>query len=309
MKSLLLGTGLLLAGTAFAQDNSRTDLTTAATQTLKKYDTDTTKRLWKTGGILNLNGAQTSLNNWAAGGDNFALSINSFVNLHAYYKKDKVSWDNNFDWNFGYIKTTSTGTRKNDDRLALTSKYGYALNDKLDIGALFDFRTQAFKGYTYESDGSRTKSSNFLAPAYVLFSPGLNYRPFKNFSVFYSPAALRFIIVNDDSLSAHGAYGVDLGKKVKTQLGSYLTANYTANITSTISYIGRVDLFSDYLNKPENIYFFMNNLFAVKLSKVLSATWNYNLIYDDKARLFGPTGKGARMQTQSIVGAGLMYKF
>src|SRR6185295_8976195 len=101
------------------------------------------------GGIFSLNLAQGSLSNWAAGGDKFSISANGFINAYAYYKKDKHSWDNNFSMYLGYVKTTTLGTRKNDDRVEYFSKYGYALTPKLNLSGLFDIRTQFFKGYTY----------------------------------------------------------------------------------------------------------------------------------------------------------------
>ena len=59
-----------------------------------------------------MNIAQGTLKNWAAGGDNFSLSMNMYTNGHAFYKKGKVTWDNNVDINIGYINTSSLGTRK-----------------------------------------------------------------------------------------------------------------------------------------------------------------------------------------------------
>jgi hypothetical protein len=53
----------------------------------------------------------------------------------------------------------------------------------------------------------------------------------------------------------------------------------------------------------------MSNLFAVKLSKILSATWNIDLIYDDNVHLFGSDGKSAAWQIKSLIGLGLMVKF
>ena len=295
---------------ADAQDN-RTDLTSVLKQKIAKDAADTTSKPWLVGGILNLNAAQTSLSNWAAGGDNYALSINAFANLHAYYKKGRQSWDNSLDLNFGYINTTSLGSRKNDDRINLMSRYGYALNPNWDFGAMFNFRTQALKGYNYNSDGTKAFASNFLSPAYVSIGPGFTFHPAtnKDFTFYISPATARWIIVTDKALNASGLYGVDSGKAVKTQIGAFASVDYKHNITKTLSYIGHAELYSDYLEKPQNMYFYMTNMFALKISSVLSATWNFNMIYDDKARLFGPNKNGARLQTQSIIGAGLLYKF
>lgn len=315
MKKNILFSALLLAMTfqASAQDgkheNDRNDLINSVNTKVENYaKDDTTNKTWKIGGLFNLNGSQTSLSNWAAGGDNFAMSINAVANGYAYYRKGKVSWDNNLLFNLGMIKTTSLGTRKNTDLLDLTSKYGYAVGPKTDVAVLFDLRTQMLKGYDYATT-PKTKISNFFAPAYITLSPGINFRPVEGLSILVSPATFRWSVVADNQLKMQGLYGVDTGQTVKMQFGAYVSALYTHNITKTLSYSGRLDLFSNYLDKPQNIYLFMNNMFALKISSVLSATWNYNLIYDDHARLFGPSGKGARLQRQSIVGAGLLYKF
>ncbi|MFT4202361.1 MAG: DUF3078 domain-containing protein [Chitinophagaceae bacterium] len=310
MKKVVVTLSLLTAA-IYVQAQVSTDITNASKQAITKDPADTTNKPWLVGGILNLNGAQTSLNNWAAGGDDYALSINAFANVHAYYKKGKHSWDNALNLNYGYINTTSLGGRKNDDRINLMSRYGYALNPNWDFGALFTFRTQSTKGYTYDSDGARTFSSAFLSPAYVSIGPGFTYHPAtnKDFTFYISPATVRWIIVKDKLLNEQGLYGVDSGKSIKTQFGAFASVDYKHDITKTLSYIGHAEVYSDYLDNPQNIYFYMTNMFALKISSVLSATWNFNLIYDDNARLFGPNGNGARLQTQSIIGAGLLYKF
>ena len=160
-----------------AQDKTIKKLQAESNKSIKKEE-DTTKRLWRTGGLFSLNLAQGSLSNWSAGGDDFSLSINSFLNVFAFYKKDKYSWDNTLDMNFGYLKTTSLGGRKNDDRIDLLSKYGYAFKPKLSLSGLFNFRTQMANGYNY-ANNTKTLTSAFLSPAYVLISIGLDYKPSK----------------------------------------------------------------------------------------------------------------------------------
>jgi len=53
----------------------------------------------------------------------------------------------------------------------------------------------------------------------------------------------------------------------------------------------------------------MTNVLAIKLSKVLSATWNVDLIYDDDVKLFGKDNKSSAVQLKSLVGLGLLVKF
>lgn len=294
--------------TAFAQDKEVEKLSKDAARSIKKDATDTLPDKWKKGGLFNLNLSQGSLSNWAAGGDDFALSINSLLSLYAFYKEGKHNWDNTLDMNFGYVRTTSLGSRKNDDRIDLLSKYGYAIAPKWNFGGLFNFRSQFANGYTYK-DGIKEKTSAFFAPAYILVSPGFDYKPSQSFSVFISPATARFVIVTDDSLSAKGLYGVEPGKKSRTEIGAFLSANYLKEFNKAVTFKSRLDLFSNYRHNPQNIDLFMTNLLAFKISKILSASWNVDFIYDDDAKLFGKNGTSPALQVKSIIGIGLQVKF
>lgn len=299
---------LLFAFISFSQDDQVKKLKGEAARDIKKDPADTSSKTWKSGGLYSLNISQGSLSNWAAGGDNFSLSVNSLLNLFAFYKKGKHSWDNTFDFNLGYVNTTSLGSRKNDDRFDLLSKYGYAIHPKLSVSGLFNLRSQFFKGFTFP-DNVKTFASNFMAPGYILLSAGLDYKPVKDLSIFFSPVTARWVIVRDTALSNKGLYGVEPGKKSALEFGAFATINYLKEISPNITYKGRLDLFSNYRNNPQNIDLFMSNVLNVKLSRVLSATWGLDLIYDDDVKLFGPNQSSPALQVKSLVGLGLLVKF
>ena len=305
-KTLLMLLTVIIVGFTYAQDETIKNLQTESGRTITKDPKDTVNKIWKVGGTFGLNISQGSLSNWAAGGDEFSLSANTFINSYAFYKKNRNSWDNTLDFYLGYVNTTSLGTRKVDDRIDILSKYGYALTSKLNIALLGNLRTQFFKGYTYPDGTTKVYSSNFFAPAYLLLSPGLDYKPVKNLSIFVSPATARWVIVKDTSLAT--LYGVDPGKKSSFEFGAYTTINYAANLGKSVTYKGRLDLFSNYKHNPENIDVYMTNQFAAKLSKVLSATYSLALIYDDDIRQFGPNKDAPRLQIQSLFGVGLLVK-
>src|SRR5687767_2817388 len=126
MKYTFLLALVLFSVAVSAQDESVKKIQNEASRAIKKDPADTIPLTWRKGGIYNINLSQGSLNNWAAGGDNFSLSLNSYLGLYAFYKKDRHSWDNTLDFNLGYVNSTSLGSRKNDDRLDVLSKYGYA---------------------------------------------------------------------------------------------------------------------------------------------------------------------------------------
>lgn len=272
-----------------------------------RKDLDTTIWNFKKGGLLSFNVSQGSLSNWAAGGDNFSLAVSSYFNYFLYYKKDRQFWDNNFDVNIGYVQATSLGSRKNDDRFDFLSKYGYKMDTlgKWYLSGLFNFRSQLFDGYTYPG-GISVFSSTFLSPAYVILSVGFDYRHNDKFSVFLSPLTSRTIIVTNNNLSKLKSYGVDSGKHSLAQLGAFITFNYNNTFTKNITYKGRLDLFSNYLNNPQNINFFMTNQLSSKISRYFSITYSLDMIYDDNVRLFGEYGKSPGLQIKSLIGVGFL---
>ncbi len=268
---------------------------------------DTSNKVWKAGGLYRLNLGQGSLSNWAGGGDDFSININSTLNLFATHKKKQFTWDNSIDLVIGYLKTTSLGSRKNDDRIDFVTKYNYAISKKATIGSLLNFRSQFIRGYSY-SNNKKVYASNFLSPAYVLTSLGVDYKPKKEVSLFLSPLTSRWVIVKNDSLSLRASYGVDTGKNIINQLGAFATVNYQKEFTKTLSYKSRLDMFSNYKKNPWNVDIYMTNVLAIKVFKMLSFNWSFDVIYDDDTRIFGDDKDTPALQLKSIVGAGFQLK-
>lgn len=303
---------LLHGAVIYAQDETIKELKQESSRDIKKDPADTTDKTWKTGGLLNVNLNQGSLSNWAAGGDKSSFSVASLVSLYAYYKKDKHVWDNTLDLAYGLVNTTSLGTRKADDRIDFLSKYGYQISPKnWYIGALVNFRTQFTKGFSYPENDPKVMTSDFLAPAYVLVSPTISYQPNENFSVSMSPATARWTIVANDSLSSVGAYGVDPGKKIRTEFGAFASVNYKAKISENASYQARLDLFSNYLRNPQNIDLYMTNVLLLKVTKLITVNLSLDMIYDDDVASVDKDGntRGPRLQLKQLLGVGLAYRF
>jgi hypothetical protein len=275
-----------------------------------KKENDTIPWTWKRGGMVNANLSQGSLSNWAAGGDQFSLSLNTYFNYFVFHKEGRRSWDNSFEFNLGFMQTSSLGSRKNDDRFDLLSKYGYKIDtaNRWYLSALANFRSQFFDGYTY-SGGKTTFSSTLLSPAYALVSLGMDYKPHSRFSLFVSPLTSRWVIVANQRLADSGMYGVPRGENVHQEFGAYVSVNYTTNIAKNVSYKGRTDLFSNYKNRPENIDLYMTNVFSFKINKYLSATYNLDLIYDDDVKLFRDSKSSPALQIKSLIGIGFLMRF
>ncbi|HAQ65749.1 MAG TPA: hypothetical protein DCR43_07865 [Bacteroidales bacterium] len=274
---------------------------------------------WKKGFETGLGVTQVSLTNWAAGGDN-SLAGNVFLNLTANYAKGKHIWDNNGQFVFGLIKNGEQSLRKTDDKIDFQSKYGYKAYGKWYYSALAGFKTQFANGFDYKvSDSSAV--SRFLAPAYLLFGLGMDYKPSENFSLFISPVTGRLTIVNDESLADAGAYGVTKaeydteGKLLKhgastlMEFGASVMVNYKATLMENISMETRIQLFTDYLKNPQNIDIDWRVLLVLKVNKYISANLSTNLIYDDNVKVVDKDGNaGPRTQFKEVFGVGFNYK-
>jgi hypothetical protein len=277
---------------------------------------------WKKGGVLVVNLAQTSLTNWAAGGEN-SVAINGMFSGFANYKKGKSVWDNSLDLGYGILKQGKNSSfRKTDDKFDFLSIYGRDAFKNFYYAGLFNFKTQMAPGYNYPDVSN--KISDIFSPAYLLIALGMDYKPNNYFSAFIAPITAKFTFVNDKKLSDEGAFGVTPGKKSLFEFGGYLRAIYSRNDFKTeflknVSFTTKIDLFSNYLKKPQNIVINWETLIALKVNKFISASINTQLVYDDKVRvpfdvnrdgIISP-GEGIRSKVQfkEILGIGLSYKF
>lgn len=283
-----------------------------------------TDTVWRTGGLFSSSFNQVSLMNWAAGGQD-AMSLNNIVSLFAKYNKGKMAWDNTLDMGYGIIKQGDEKIRKNDDRLELNSKLGYKVKEtKFYYTILFNFRSQFAEGYSYPRTDSSLYISKFAAPAFALFSIGIDYKPADYFSFFISPITARGIIVNDKRLSEAGAFGVDPGEKFRSEVGAYLNTRFQKDIVQNVNFMTKLDLFSNYQEEPQNIDVNWEVLISMKVNSFISVSLGTQLIYDDntKINLFrtvngtevpitkldGTQKTGPRTQFRQIFGVGLTYK-
>ena len=87
---------------------------------------DAPQKDWTIKGVTGLNASQTSLTNWAAGGEN-TVAGNLYLNIDANYLKGKWSWDNGLRTDFGLTYTTANKWNKSVDKIELFTKGGYEI--------------------------------------------------------------------------------------------------------------------------------------------------------------------------------------
>jgi hypothetical protein len=292
---------------------------------LRTVTSDTTQG-WKKGGVFAVNLAQTSLTNWAAGGQN-SVAVNGIFSVFANLKKGKSRWDNSLDIGYGLLKQgqgKNNPFRKTDDRFDFLSKYGREAFKNVYYAVLLNFKTQMAPGYNYIDATTKAKISDLFSPAYLLLALGMDYKPNAYFSAFIAPVTAKFTFVTNQALSDSGAFGVTPGKKSLSEFGGYIRVIYSKNdfkndFMKNVSFTTKIDLFSNYLKNPQNIVVNWENLIAMKVNKFISASFITDLIYDDKIKVpFDKNGDGtiaagesvgSKIQFKEILGVGISYKF
>ena len=281
---------------------------------------------WKKTGLFSVNFSQSSFSNWAAGGQN-SIAVNSLFNYTLSYRSQKSSWENFLALGYGMQQQgKSAKPIKTDDKIEFTSKYGRTAFKNFFYAALINFKTQMDAGYNYPNDSVRI--SDFLAPAYITAALGLDLKKKDNFSLFVAPVTGRITLVNSNTLTDAGAYGVEPatfdsigniithGKNSKVEFGGYIRMYMKKDIMKNVNFQTKVDLFSNYLKKPENVDVSWEVLISMKVNKYISATLSTHLIYDDDVTITLDKNNdgvldinGPRIQFKEILAVGFSYKF
>ena len=189
----------------------------------------------------NINQASFS-SNWKAGGVN-AVALGLFLNAKANYLKDRISWDNTTELQYGLIKNAGQDTRKSLDRIFLDTKVGYQFSAKWNSFFATNFLTQFAPGYDYPENGPATRLSNFLSPGFLTFALGFEYKPAPWFSLRLSPFAPRFTFLADDAVGVNERYGVPVGRSVRrewlaAQVQADLEKDIAPNLNLKVNYLG-----------------------------------------------------------------------
>lgn len=267
-------------------------------------------RSWKLKSLYSLNGTQSSFVNWNAGGRN-NISLNASIAASANFNKEIWSWSNDLSLAFGGIKYLDESEvfmyQKTDDKIDLSSMVGIRVSKNYLISLNAGFKTQFADGFTYPNDSVAV--SKFMAPGYMNLALGTDYVKDANFSIFGSPFATKTTFVMDDSLSQIGSFGLDKGEHIRYEFGAFVKLKWNAELMKNIDMKSKIELFSNYLNNPQNIDLNAELIFLFRVNSLFSATAQWNLVYDDDIQIRDVHGNvGPRTQFKSVLGIGISYK-
>ena len=277
---------------------------------------------WKTGGEVGVTFFQSAFTNWTDGGGDNTTSLGALFNYFAKYKKDKTSWTNTALLQYGLQRVGNDADFvKSVDRIELLSVAGLYAVDNFDYSMLFSLKTQL----TASRTATGAIQSNFFAPGEILLAPGIKYhkgdkKTKDNILINFSPATAKFLVVANDSIANAGTFTGVPGEKFRTEFGASLIGNYRINFLEQENAKGTwttaLELFSNYLENPEDVDIKWTNILAFNLLKYFTVTFTTDLRYDaqvavpvdrDNDGVFESTGP--RVRFAQTLGLGFGYKF
>jgi len=271
---------------------------------------------WKFKGFFNQALNQVTFTNWAAGGEN-SFASTSQARFDANYKKNRYTWENYVDLNYGLIRIADNPMRKNVDKIDLFSKLGRTINDNFSYTAILNFQSQFDKGYNYPNDS--VVVSRFMAPGYLTAALGFDYKPFDFLSIFASPTTGKFTFVLDDDLSAEGAYGVEPGEKVNPEFGALVRIEFVKEVVTNVNVNSRIILFNNYTdadasNRKNTDVDWLTQI-NMPINSFLTVTFGFHLLYDDDIKIPKLDDDGVELyrrpttQMRQQFGIGFVYNF
>ncbi len=261
-------------------------------------ETTEEKQGWTKGGNFSFLANQSTFNNWLAGGQS-NMSGNIGANYDFNYKAGNVNWDNKLIVAYGLTKLKDVNTQKTDDRIEFNSLYGKKAKGHWFYSAFLNFKTQMDTGL--DPDTQTVKVSHFFSPAYLQVGPGMLWKKSDNLKVNIAPATSKLIVVHDHFTEFGSSFGVEQGKTTRYELGASLGAYYKFDLMANVTFENILNLYSNYLEDPQNVDVDYQLNIVLKVNKYLSTNFAFQAIYDDNAL--------RDLQTRQVIGVGVNYGF
>lgn len=244
---------------------------------------------WKSGGGVGLDFAQMALFQPRVGAGANRIGFGGLATVFANYEKDKLAWSNTGSLQLGAqrIGGKNADFEKNIDIFRLNSRAGYKIiGDKIFAAVEANATTLLLTTYQGNLLNPKTDDENaiaqFLSPLILQVSPGIDYRPNQNLSIFFSPASFKLIYVGNDSIAALNVHGNKPGENSFSLFGANLKVGYNKNfLNDRITWQSALDLYSNFLESPQNVDLLWTNNLGIVINKNLSLQLVTEMFYDD----------------------------
>lgn len=283
------------------------DLTLAAIKPLREIPV-----FWKysLAGSFSLN--QNYLTYWAQGGESSFAGMLDLGAAAVYTNRETKSvWTNRARLRYGAVQTKEQGYRVSTDILEVNSQYNKVMINKLDFSSVLYFKSQIAKGYNYPNDS--VAISKFLNPGTFTVGVGVEYKPLKNTLINFSALSYKNTFVLDTNNINQTVHGVEAGKRSRQEVGGQLVINNSFTVLDDLKITSAVRLFSNYIEKPQNVDVDWETTFERQLNWFFSIKLNLHLIYNDNIRFpvtldDGSERKVPRTQFNQFLGLSLSVR-
>lgn len=278
----------------------------------KQTSTEKTTDGWNRKGGIGLDlGQLININPYVGSGSN-RLGFGGAIQFKANYNKGPLSWNNDFLVNLTVQRigsgTISFGSKETQafekalDLLNLNTNMAYKISETsfwayaLDLG----LRSQLLNSYVDSAtnkiylkelkEGSYNTSlvSKLFSPALISLGPGIKFKKYNSWEAFYSPVAGQILLIADKDIANLGIHGTELKdgsltefKQNKFSLGSMLKLAYSQQLFTRLNLNSELSLFSDYLDKPQNIDVIWTNGLGLEVFKGFNLLLKVDAYYDD----------------------------
>lgn len=268
---------------------------------------------WRLGGKISIDATQMAMRNWIKGGEN-TITLLSTVELYANYKRGPHIWQNNGTFKYGAIRQGKKSMRTNEDKINISSNYGYRAFKKLYYSAQMEFKSQFGPIYEYSGNVKTRLASRFMAPATLTVGAGLEYKINERNSITVSPLTSKNTFVVSDTVS-HKRYNVEEDKNVRSETGLYLKWVYKNKFWKNIEVNSVAEFFSNYFHKPQNVDVDWNLELVFPINYNVRATITTEMIYDDDQEIPVKDADGKQigttkgLQFKELLKLGVVFRF
>ena len=259
----------------------------------------------QTSGTINFLVNQNAFSNWATGGENNQSGLIK-LDYNINYKVEKWSWDTKINGSYGSVKNgVSDYFKKTEDQFVFNTLVGKKSSETISYSALFNFKTQVTKGYTYSINNDLKEEqktiNEALSPAYLQAGLGMYWKKSNDLWVNISPISTKVTFADkkytEGLENGKTFFGVEKGENKLVERGTSITTYYKFSKIKNVTIENQLNLFSNYKNiyTKIDVDYTFNTIF--KINKFLNSNLSIQFIYDEDT--------STEMQIKEVFGLGV----
>lgn len=260
-------------------------------------------------GALQFSQAYVSPNWYQGGNSNLNMIVNALYNIKLNQKfHPNVIFETSVSYKLGLNNAPEDSIHKyniSEDLFQINSKFGLKAAKRWYYSITAQFKTQLLNSYKVNS---QEMIAAFLSPSELNVGVGLTYsyenpRKTINFSASIAPLSYNLKTCTNPNLNPE-SFGIDPGKKSKSEYGSSVEANFKWKIGYNVIYYTRLFTFTDYHYVQAD----WEHTIDFAINRFMSARVFAHLRYDSQAPEVADTS-WRRWMFKEILSIGFSYKF